>query len=456
MNLILRKPRAALAGLIAIVLTACGGGNSGGSGGDSGDGATMDAALTPPSISAPAENQPVVTGEPSLTVSDTAMAPTTTSQPADQTATTSQPADQTATTSNPTLGETPVVVVPAAVAPAISSQPTEQTVTAGQAATFSVTATGTAPLGYQWKKGGSNISGATASTYTTDATVIADSGAVFTVLVSNSAGSVTSSSASLMVNPSITISAQPAAQAITAGQTAMFSVTATGSGTVRYQWKKGSTVIPGATNSTYTTPAMSYASNGKGYSVVLTDSASTVTSSTATLTVNRTSTLKSYGYVANASDGLYDKTECVQDNNTGLVWEGKTAIGTRDGGNQYTNYDGTGIAQKSDGSNASSTEIAASSNSIGYVNSVNAGSGLCGFNDWRMPTKEEMQGIAASTGSPKIDTTWFPNTQAAGYWTSSPYVVNAGYAWFVYFGVGSVGFGNRYYYAAVRLVRASQ
>ncbi|MCX8517443.1 MAG: DUF1566 domain-containing protein, partial [Rhodoferax sp.] len=347
-------------------------------------------------------------------------------------------------------------VADTAMAPAISSQPAAQTVTAGQTATFSVTATGTAPLGYQWKKGGSNIPGANASTYTTEATSIADSGAVFTVTLSNSAGSVTSGSARLTVNPSITISAPPAAQTISAGQTATFSVTATGTGTVSYQWKKGSTPIPGAITSSYTTPAMSYAGNGKGYSVVLTDSASTVTSSTATLTVSKSSTAKSYGYVANASDGLYDKTECVQDNNTGLVWEGKTASGTRDVGNQYTNYDGTGIGQKSDGSNASSTEISDNTNSIGYVNSVNAGSGLCGYTDWRMPTKEELQGIAASTGSPKIDTTWFPNTQAAGYWSSSPYVGYAYYAWFVYFGLGSVGHGNRYYYAAVRLVRASQ
>ena len=49
----------------------------------------------------------------------------------------------------------------------ITTQPASQTVTAGQTATFSVTATGTAPLSYQWKKNGAAISGATASSYTT-------------------------------------------------------------------------------------------------------------------------------------------------------------------------------------------------------------------------------------------------------------------------------------------------
>ena len=254
------------------------------------------------------------------------------------------------------------------------------------------------------------------------------------------------------------IAMQPAAQTITAGNTATFSVTATGTGTLIYQWKKGSTVIPGATNSSYTTPAMGYAGNGAVYSVVVTDSAGSVTSSNATLTVNKTSTLQSYGYVANASDGLYDKTECVQDNNTGLVWEGKTAwpATSRLGTSTYTNYDSTSSAQKSDSTNPTQAEIDAITNSIGYKNSVNT-SALCGYTDWRLPTKEELQGILASSGSPWIDTAWFSNTQANLYWSSSPYVGYSYDAWFVGFNDGYVNYhGLRYDYGAVRLVRASQ
>ena len=352
-----------------------------------------------------------------------------------------------------------LTVTAAPVAPAITTQPANQSVTEGQTATFSVIATGTGTLTYQWKKGDTVISGATSSTYTTPATSNADNAAVFTVVVTNDTGSATSSNATLTVTAPVPpdISVQPTAQNITAGATATFSVTATGTGTLSYQWKKNGINITGgtgATTSSYTTPAMGYAGNGAVYSVVVSDSAGTTTSSTATLTVSKSSTAKSYGYVANASDGLYDKTECVQDYNTGLVWEGKTAspATSRLGTSTYTNYDGTGSGQKSGGANATQAEIDASTNSIGYKNSVNA-SNLCGYNDWRLPTKEELEGILASSGSLKIDTTWFSSTQANYYWSSSPYVGNSGNAWAVNFYFGIVDNGDRGSNSHVRLVR---
>ena len=88
------------------------------------------------------------------------------------------------------------------VAPYINTQPASQTVTAGQTATFSVVAAGTPPLSYQWQKNGGGISGATSSTYTTPVTTTADSGEMFSVVVSNTAGSVTSNAATLTVNAS--------------------------------------------------------------------------------------------------------------------------------------------------------------------------------------------------------------------------------------------------------------
>src|SRR5438045_1537388 len=105
-----------------------------------------------------------------------------------------------------------VTVNPPATAPSITSQPANQTVTAGQTAMFSVTATGTAPLSYQWRKNGVNITGATASSYTTPATTSTDSGSTFSVVVSNSAGSATSNNATLTVNAAVTapsITSQP-------------------------------------------------------------------------------------------------------------------------------------------------------------------------------------------------------------------------------------------------------
>lgn len=89
-----------------------------------------------------------------------------------------------------------------ATAPAITAQPSNATVTVGQTATFSVAATGTAPLSYQWQKGGSNIAGApNSASYTTPATVAGDSGSTFRVIVSNSVSPpATSMSATLTVN----------------------------------------------------------------------------------------------------------------------------------------------------------------------------------------------------------------------------------------------------------------
>ncbi|HVF86298.1 MAG TPA: PQQ-dependent sugar dehydrogenase [Pyrinomonadaceae bacterium] len=87
----------------------------------------------------------------------------------------------------------------AIVAPAASAHPASQTVAEGQPATFSVTATGTAPLSYQWQRDGSNIAGANASTYTTPPTIVADTGARFRCVISNSSGSATSNEAVLTV-----------------------------------------------------------------------------------------------------------------------------------------------------------------------------------------------------------------------------------------------------------------
>ena len=173
--------------------------------------------------------------------------------------------------------------------PYITTQPTNQTVTVGQTATFSVAASGTAPLSYQWQKNGSNISGATSSSYTTPATTASDNGATFKVAVSNSAGSATSNTATLTVNaasgpPSITT--QPSNQTVTAGQTATFSVVATGTAPLSYQWQKNNANISGATSSSYTTPATATSDSGSTFKVTVSNSAGSVTSNPANLTVN--------------------------------------------------------------------------------------------------------------------------------------------------------------------------
>ena len=88
------------------------------------------------------------------------------------------------------------------VMPSITTQPTSATVAVGQTVTFTVVASGTAPLTYQWQKNGSAISGATSSSYTTPATTNADNGEQFNVVVSNSVGSVTSNTVTLTIGSS--------------------------------------------------------------------------------------------------------------------------------------------------------------------------------------------------------------------------------------------------------------
>jgi len=176
-----------------------------------------------------------------------------------------------------------------ATAPTITTQPQNQTVTVGAMGTFSLVATGTAPLSYQWSKNGTAINGATSSSYTTPATVIGDNGATFTVKVSNSAGSQASSAATLTVTAAAvppTITTQPQSQTVTVGATATFSVVASGTAPLSYQWSKNGTAISGATSSSYTTPATMSGDNGATFTVKVTNSVGNQTSNAATLTVN--------------------------------------------------------------------------------------------------------------------------------------------------------------------------
>jgi glucose/arabinose dehydrogenase len=111
-------------------------------------------------------------------------------------------------------------------APSITSQPTNRTVSAGQSASFSVAASGTAPLRYQWQRNGANIASATSPTYTFQ-TVAADNGATFRAVVSNDFGSATSNAATLTVltnrAPTGSISSPTAGARYRGGQTFNFA-----------------------------------------------------------------------------------------------------------------------------------------------------------------------------------------------------------------------------------------
>jgi hypothetical protein len=180
----------------------------------------------------------------------------------------------------------------------ITVQPTDQSVLAGTTATFTVAATDAA--GYQWQRstdGGTtftSVAGATAASYTTAAIILADSGTQYRVVVTGASNSVTSSTVTLTVTtvvvaPGITV--QPANQTITEGQNATFSVTATGT-SISYQWQRSTnggvdfTAVAGATNATLTLTAVTLADNAHQFRVEVSNSAGSVTSNAATLTVN--------------------------------------------------------------------------------------------------------------------------------------------------------------------------
>jgi hypothetical protein len=159
-------------------------------------------------------------------------------------------------------------------------------VQSGSSASFSVVASGTSPFSYQWRKDGSAISGATASTYSINSTSTADSGN-YTVVVTNSAGSATSNAASLTVVAAVVapiITSQPSATSIIVGGSALFSVSVSGTSPFSYQWKKDGVSINGATSSSYIITGASTKDAGN-YSVTVTNSSGSVSSSSALLIV---------------------------------------------------------------------------------------------------------------------------------------------------------------------------
>jgi len=182
--------------------------------------------------------------------------------------------------------------------PSITTPPASQTVTEGDNVTFSVVASGDAPLSYQWRKGGSplsdggNISGATTATLSLSGVALSDAGS-YDVVVTNSVSSATSAAATLTVNPPVippSITTQPSPQSVPVGGTAAFSVVASGTAPLSYQWRKsGSPLsdggnISGATTATLTLTNVSSA-DAANYDVVVTNAADSVTSSSVALTI---------------------------------------------------------------------------------------------------------------------------------------------------------------------------
>lgn len=168
--------------------------------------------------------------------------------------------------------------------PVITSSPVSQGYAVGSTVSLSVTATGTAPLAYQWTKSGLDLPGANSATYTIPNAQPYHAGS-YAVRVTNAVGSATSAAATLAVNAPPVIDRPPGHVIALAGRAATFTVAASGLPAPTYQWRKGAAPISGATGATLTLTNVQTANAGD-YDVVVTNSAGSVTSAVATLTVN--------------------------------------------------------------------------------------------------------------------------------------------------------------------------
>ena len=175
------------------------------------------------------------------------------------------------------------VRVDACVPVSVTQNPVSIARAVGQPAGFAVTAGGTGPFTYQWLKNGVAIVGATAATYAIDS-VQTTSAASYSVKITGPVGSVTSAAASLVLHTAPSIVTQPASLYKGAGQSATFSVTATGTGPFTYQWSKDGNPIAGANAASLAFAAVAAQDAGR-YSVSVSNDVGAVLSQEGELTV---------------------------------------------------------------------------------------------------------------------------------------------------------------------------
>lgn len=167
--------------------------------------------------------------------------------------------------------------------PVITVQPQSQNAPLLGIVTFSVTASSGTTMSYQWYKNGVAIAGATSSSYTI-LTVLGTDAGNYCVKVSNAGGWVMSNNATLNVQAPPGVITQPQSQTVVQGQNVSFSVVASGTGPLSYQWYARQQAVPSGTNATLTLYSVGTNDAG-GYRVVMANSLGSATSAVATLTV---------------------------------------------------------------------------------------------------------------------------------------------------------------------------
>ena len=214
----------------------------------------------------------------------------------------------TATSSVATL----TVVLP----PSITTQPQSQTNLVGSNITFSVTASGTAPLSYRWFFNATNALISTSNTLVLASVTTNNSGG-YSVIVTNAYGTVTSSVATLTVWVPPSIMTPPQSQTVECGSSAAFTVTANGTTPLRYRWFLGTSPVPSATNASLTVTSSPTAAGP--YTVVVTNVAGSVTSSVALLTTVDTTPPNITACAPNQMLEATTNCQAVLPNLTGLI-----------------------------------------------------------------------------------------------------------------------------------------
>ncbi len=220
-------------------------------------------------------------------------------------------------------------------APTVTAQPTSTIVCAGSgnSTTFSVTVSSTGTTTYQWKKNGTNISGATSSSYTINNITASDAGE-YKVEITNSSGSVLSDPAYLNTY----ISVQPENKSTCINTSISLNINAAGNSPT-YQWysnttnsNSGGTLITGATNNTYS-PSVSTAGIFYYYCVVKSSGAASscstdIASSVASITVSAITVAGTISGSASVCEGT-NSTTLTLSGNTGNVtkWQSSTTAG---------------------------------------------------------------------------------------------------------------------------------
>ncbi len=166
----------------------------------------------------------------------------------------------------------------------VNPQPPAGQVFIGASFSLSALASGTPTLNYQWRKGGTDILGATFPNYTNNNAAVSDTG-LYDVVVNNAYGSATSTVAQVTVLNVVApvITKGPSSQSLYQGYPASFTVEATG-GQLTYQWKSNGVTVPGATNPTFSIASITPANAGT-YSVAVGNPVGPTVNASATLTV---------------------------------------------------------------------------------------------------------------------------------------------------------------------------